>query len=356
MTAPVGETLETVTEPITAPVIAATEPVVAVVQPAAEPIVGVVDPTVARVEPVAGAVDAAAPAVETVTDVTGPIATSTPTQDVTAVVDAAADPGVGVLSGNVDQATPPLVGAPISEGSDTVMPIVEAPDSEVTVLPSVSPVVDGVATGVDGSGAVATAPSPMVPAIPESEFPTGDLLPAVPDPSFGVQPSTDLAGSSQLPIGDVLDDVLLDGVAAGLPIAAALGAATLTVVSIARGVCSPGAAVIFTNVRLVPCLVGSAVERTAMVGTQAVSGLATGDGGSNATGRRRGVVPAVVETIVDPIRDGFEKAVARDGEEDAEGLQDARLMMQIGIVLGTVYLAFLTVWFWATRMRATPRL
>ena len=30
--------------------------------------------------------------------------------------------------------------------------------------------------------------------------------------------------------------------------------------------------------------------------------------------------------------------------------------MQIGIVLGTVYVAFLTVWFWATRVRLKPRL
>jgi hypothetical protein len=114
--------------------------------------------------------------------------------------------------------------------------------------------------------------------------------------------------------------------------------------------------VFFTNVRLVPCLVGSAVERTAIVGTQAVSGFGSGDGGSKATGRKRTAVPEVVGTIVDPIRDGFEKAVARNGDEDAEGLRDARLLMQIGIVLGTVYLAFLTVWFWATRMRTTPRM
>ena len=29
--------------------------------------------------------------------------------------------------------------------------------------------------------------------------------------------------------------------------------------------------------------------------------------------------------------------------------------MQVGMVLGTVYLAFLTVWFWATRLRWSPR-
>jgi hypothetical protein len=320
-----------------------TEPVVTVVPPVAEPIVGVVDPAVASVgsvQPVAGAVDAAAPAVDTVWDLTGPMAASTTTQDVAAMADATAGPG-GVFS---------------ASGSNAVIPIVETPDSAITVLPSVSPVVDRAAVGIDGPGAVGLASGPEVPTIPATEFPTGDLLPAVPDPSFGVQPSTDVAAGSPLAIGDVLDDVLLDGVVAGLPIVAALGAASLTAVSIARGVCSPGAAVIFTNVRLVPCLVGSAVERTAMVGSQAVSGLGSGVAESNETGRKRTTVPAVIGTIVDPIRDGFEQVVARNGDEDAEGLRDARLLMQIGIVLGTVYLAFLTVWFWATRMRATPRL
>jgi hypothetical protein len=31
--------------------------------------------------------------------------------------------------------------------------------------------------------------------------------------------------------------------------------------------------------------------------------------------------------------------------------QDGELMLQIGIVLGLAYLAFLTIWFWATRLR-----
>ena len=201
------------------------------------------------------------------------------------------------------------------------------------------------------------APSPVVSPGPESPYPSGDLLPAVPDAGRGVQPSTDVVGDAQLAIGDVLDDMLLDGVAAALPFAAALGMASLTAVSIARGVCSPGAAVMFTNVRLVPCLVGSAVERTAMVGSQAVSRLGSNGTtrGTNATARKRAAVPAIVGTIVDPIRDGFESVVARPRAEDAEGLRDARLLMQIGIVLGTIYLAFLTVWFWATRVRLKPR-
>ena len=151
--------------------------------------------------------------------------------------------------------------------------------------------------------------------------------------------------------------MLLHGVAGALPFAAALGIASLTAVSIARGACSPGAAVMFTNVRLVPCLVGSAVERSAMVGSQAVSRLGSnGMTAAQATAGKRVAVPAIVGTIIDPIRDGFERAVARPGAEDAERLRDARLLMQLGIVLGTIYLAFLTVWFWATRVRLKPRL
>jgi hypothetical protein len=34
--------------------------------------------------------------------------------------------------------------------------------------------------------------------------------------------------------------------------------------------------------------------------------------------------------------------------------RDPRLMLQIGAVLGLVYLAFLAVWFWATRFRMRP--
>ena len=30
-------------------------------------------------------------------------------------------------------------------------------------------------------------------------------------------------------------------------------------------------------------------------------------------------------------------------------------MAQIGIVLGTIYMAFLTIWFWATRVRWSAR-
>jgi hypothetical protein len=36
------------------------------------------------------------------------------------------------------------------------------------------------------------------------------------------------------------------------------------------------------------------------------------------------------------------------------GSRDPRLMLQLGAVLGLVYVGFLAVWFWATRFRLRP--
>ena len=60
------------------------------------------------------------------------------------------------------------------------------------------------------------------------------------------------------------------------------------------------------------------------------------------------IVPAV-GSITGPIRDGFD--LIRRGRVDYEQGDTSRLLMQVGMVLGTVYVAFLTVWFWATRLR-----
>jgi hypothetical protein len=46
--------------------------------------------------------------------------------------------------------------------------------------------------------------------------------------------------------------------------------------------------------------------------------------------------------------------VPRARHENPENLRDTRLMTKIGLLLGMGYLLFLTVWFWATRIRARP--
>jgi hypothetical protein len=38
-------------------------------------------------------------------------------------------------------------------------------------------------------------------------------------------------------------------------------------------------------------------------------------------------------------------------DRDGETARDGRLLMQMGMLLGMVYVAFLTAWFWATRLR-----
>ena len=268
------------------------------------------------------------------------------------------DPIVGAFPVVEVPGAPPPVWMPIADAPDVApVPSLLTPDP-ATVLPF-PPLGNESAVGAAEPGVVSPEPSPVLPPDPETlPVPIGDLLPV--GPNAGAQPPTDIVADTSTAIGDGLDDLLIQGMTGmtgALPYAAALGVASLTAVSIARGVCSPGAAVVFTNVRLVPCLVSAAVERTAMVGSQVVSGY--GSPGASAGGARAGKrasLPAVVGAIVDPIRDGFEDAVARRPRaEDAEGLRDARLLMQIGIVLGTIYLAFLTVWFWATRVRLKPR-
>ena len=113
----------------------------------------------------------------------------------------------------------------------------------------------------------------------------------------------------------------------------------------------PGASVVFTNVRLIPCLASETVHRL-------VPAFSGGSGGSMAgTTTRRGASgtrPSSASPI-DVIREGFDRGVGRVVDNDGEGLRDGRLLAQVGMVLGLVYLAFLTVWFWATRLRWNPR-
>jgi hypothetical protein len=160
---------------------------------------------------------------------------------------------------------------------------------------------------------------------PETEPP---LIGTVPDPSI---PFPGIDPSEILPIATV-------------------GAAALSAAIIVRGVCSPTPAVMFTNVRLLPCYVNATVQQTTTTATSVISRI-VGDGAAAVRDAGRGG-----GAIVGSVRDGFERAL--DGprpqfvEEDSF---DRRLLTQLGIVLGTIYLAFLTVWFWATRLRWNPR-
>jgi hypothetical protein len=192
--------------------------------------------------------------------------------------------------------------------------------------------------------------------------PFNDLSPATlvftPDQLAIVQDAAkvDPSGNGDLTIGTVADPTIpfpaIDP-SEILPLAT-VGAAALTTAVIVRSVCSPSPAVLFTNVRLLPCYLSASVQEATASATSTVSRiLGDGGGATGPTGTRdvdRG------GSVIEAFRDGFERAIDRAQPRafDEESL-DRRLLAQIGIVLGTVYLAFLTVWFWATRLRWNPR-
>jgi len=117
---------------------------------------------------------------------------------------------------------------------------------------------------------------------------------------------------------------------------------------IVRSVCSPSPSLLFTNVRLLPCIVNATVQQTTAA---ASSALSQAEGGLSGISEKRHDGAALA-----PIRHGFEQAIGHVPHRRIDDESwDSRLLAQIGVVLGTVYLAFLTIWFWATRLRWNPR-
>jgi hypothetical protein len=95
---------------------------------------------------------------------------------------------------------------------------------------------------------------------------------------------------------------------------------------------------------------------TALSRAGAAGSAAAGAGnGSGASGNDLGHASRV-QRVLEEVSQGFHDVVdaVPDVVTDADGgsaLKDARLMTQIGMVFGLVYVGFLTVWFWATRRR-----
>ena len=163
------------------------------------------------------------------------------------------------------------------------------------------------------------------------------------------------------PIAEFPESVIpLDDLAQVLPIAITLGIASVGAGVIARGGLSPAASIAFTNVRLIPCIASDAVQRIVpSFGGGTGSGTSGTSHQANGTSHRGRVVPSGRQSgggMIDVIREGFDRSVGRVGpDEDGESLRDSRMLAQLGMVLGIVYLSFLTVWFWATRLRWNPR-
>jgi hypothetical protein len=124
----------------------------------------------------------------------------------------------------------------------------------------------------------------------------------------------------------------------------------------------------FTNVRLLPCLLKDVAGRQLTAITQglapaaapAYAALSEGAASGSHIVRDATAVKAehedgFVPHIVSELTEGFARATQDAPGEVADGLSDSRLVVQLGMLFGILYLAFLSVWFWATRTRASTR-
>jgi hypothetical protein len=122
----------------------------------------------------------------------------------------------------------------------------------------------------------------------------------------------------------------------------------------------------FTNVRLLPCLVKDGAGRQLTALTEALApaaapahaaisaGASPAFGVADASGTKAEHEQGSLRRVLGELSEGFGRAT-REAGEAADGLNDSRLAVQLGMLLGVVYLAFLSVWFWATRVRWNQR-
>jgi hypothetical protein len=209
--------------------------------------------------------------------------------------------------------------------------------------------------------------------LPGSGLDAPGLLAGPAAPGHGVLPDAAMADplsptdSALAAIADVAPDVRVLVSAAVLTMAAAAMVGPRTSGS------GADMSMVFRNVRLLPCVVKESLARH----VEMLTALAGADGGSAAAVVPRAPVgpgssaagtlgasaegssgPAAhvrdaLEQALGSFRDGFAQVIADEQHDVGEGLRDSRLMLQVGMLLGFVYVGFLSVWFWATRLRPT---
>src|SRR4029077_15043859 len=117
--------------------------------------------------------------------------------------------------------------------------------------------------------------------------------------------------------------------------------------------CLSSANVLLSNVRLMPCMAADAISR-AVVATHLPAGSTPTGVSASSVGKRhsgRLSLGDEIERVTGPIRDGFMHGAGRVSDELSDSERDARLLRQLGVVLGIVYASFLVAWLWATRLR-----
>jgi hypothetical protein len=270
---------------------------------------------------------------------------------------------VAPVTGAVAAATEPTVAAG-HETAATVFGTVDAATTTVDTGPQAVAAAAGGAEPVATLAGDTTAIAVPVLGAPVAELPVHTIPGVQPVDAIGALSEPDTTWTTQAtgltPVYDLGDMLHVDPADQRLLIAAGIIAVTgvafgQTGVESFREACASNARVMFTNVRLLPCYAEETVRRYAAAATETIR---TQGGATSTKARERSSrMSAAAAEMLDAVRGGFERVTREreaDGEGDAE--RDRRLLAQIGVVLGLVYLAFLTVWFWATRLRWQPRI
>jgi hypothetical protein len=287
------------------------------------------------------------------------------------VLPAGSDPLVSVVNGTTDGA--------LQTASGTVSGAISGASGAVAAATGADQTASTISSGTNGAGAVAI---PIPEAIHNSSggalhaiahagggvTPDGlGSLHATPDGAFAAS-SVHLVSPEPTSSGRSIEDALA-GIGAnlvhpgGLPLLLAATAGVIGIgITASRAFgpalqCAGGPTpLLFSSVRLIPCSAVQAVEG----GVSTASEIAHRVGSSVTHGAGKG------SSALGSVKAGFHEAQVRVGHgadalaqqrgvDGGEGAGDNRLLMQLGMMLGFGYLAFLTLWFWATRARPNAR-
>jgi hypothetical protein len=274
-------------------------------------------------------------------------------------------PAVRGASGTVDgvtQAVAPVTtgAAPVMRGAGGVVDgATQAAAPAVHAAEPLTPA-GGSARGVVEAVGVAPAPPPVA----EHVMAGGGAL--APDPTTAALSQTTAAtptGAGHAAAADGLAQVATDPRLIAVAGISALAGTAYVAVRGAGCVAGGDPGVILNNVRMIPCLArttasstGTALATFGMGARTAVAGLPdaarAGLGGLEERASRevQHVKDAFAAHVADPFRDGFERGTGGlDGRGDSGG--GDLLLLGLGLVVGLIYAAVLSVWLFATGAR-----
>jgi hypothetical protein len=319
------------------------------VAPAAEPAAATSEPVLQAVESLssglAAATEPSAGAAETVAAAAEPVAEAAAT--------------LGAQAAEPVQAVGETAPETIAAASEPALQVPAATGAAADALATVGSVgVESVAAVSEGITDVAASPEQA--AVPEAGAigePATDALATVGDVAAGIAEGLALPSDELASVLSASDEAVLSAAGAA-HVAALVGWGVYASRTPAIAGCASSVQVLFTSVRLLPCLVSETIQRSlssaAALRPDTIGRRHAGPSAHapTANGRPQPILNGFVETF----REGVARGTGRVSDGDGEAAMDSRLVMQIGMLLGVVYLAFLTVWFWATRLRWNPRI